>query len=353
MQPRQPPATSAPLPLPLPVFDGHNDVLARLWLAGDGRGAAFFAGRASGHIDLARARTGGLVGGLFAIWVPGGANAAGVGTSTPPDHATARKAQMEMAQTLVHMAQDRPDALHLCRTRAQIEAAVRANAIAAVMHLEGCEGIGPDLAELEVLHGLGLRSLGPVWSRPNIFGHGVPFRHNASPDIGPGLTEAGVRLVRACNAQRVLIDLSHLNEAGFWDVARLSTAPLVATHSNAHALCPASRNLTDRQLAAIADSGGLVGLNLAVDFLRPDGRRDPATPLAVAVRHLAHLVDRLGEGGVALGSDFDGATMPAQIGSAAGLPALALAMEAADFGPTLIRRILWGNWLDLLGRVIG
>jgi membrane dipeptidase len=181
----------------------------------------------------------------------------------------------------------------------------------------------------------------------------VPFRFPSSPDIGPGLTEAGTRLVAACNALRILIDLSHLNEAGFWDVARLSHAPLVATHSNAHAICAASRNLTDKQLAAIRDSGGLVGVNYAVSFLRPDGARNADTPLDTVVDHLAYMVEHLGEDGVALGSDFDGALIAAGIGSVSGLPALIAAMRARDFGTALIEKVCYRNWLGVLERTFG
>ena len=93
--------------------------------------------------------------------------------------------------------------------------------IAGVMHMEGAEAIGPDLDALHLFHEMGLRSLGPVWSRPTIFGHGVPMDFPGTPDIGPGLTEAGKDLVRLCNALGIMIDLSHLNEAGFDDVAAL------------------------------------------------------------------------------------------------------------------------------------
>ncbi len=108
---------------------------------------------------------------------------------------------------------------------------------------------------LETWYAAGLRSLGPVWSRPNAFGHGVPFISPSSPDTGPGLTEAGRALVGRCAELGILVDLSHLNEAGFWDVAALEPGPLVATHSAAHALCATSRNLTDAQLDAIGESG--------------------------------------------------------------------------------------------------
>ena len=115
-----------------------------------------------------------------------------------------------------------------------------------------------------------------------------------------------------------MVDLSHLNEAGFWDVARADVAPLVASHSAAHALCQASRNLTDRQLDAIAASGGLVGIVYACPFLRPDFADVPDTPLALIARHAAYVAERIGVAHVALGSDFDGATIPAELGDVAG-----------------------------------
>jgi membrane dipeptidase len=172
---------------------------------------------------------------------------------------------------------------------------------------------------LYVLDQAGLRSLGIVWSRPNIFGYGVPFKFPDSPDTGPGLTEAGRRLVQICNRLGILIDLSHLNEKGFWDVAGLSGAPLVATHSGVHALCASTRNLTDKQLDAIKESGGLVGVNFHVGFLRADGQSNADTPLTEIVRHLNYMVDRMGIDHVALGSDFDGALMPQELGDVAGL----------------------------------
>lgn len=341
---------------PEPVFDGHNDLLFQLWREGDREGRSFFEGRPRGHIDLARMQAGGLLGGLFAIWTPNGANAIDEDDLVifPPVEADrARRAMFAMAATLIRMAAARPDAIRLCRSAVEIDAAVSVGAVAAVMHVEGCEGFGPDLDELHVLHAAGLRSLGPVWSRDNIFGCGVPFRFPAGPDTGSGLTDAGLRLVRACDALGVMVDMSHLNEAGFWDVARISDRPLMATHSNAHALCPSSRNLTDRQLAAIAERRGIVGLNFAVRFLRDDGRADRDTPLTLLVRHIEYLVERLGEGGVAFGSDFDGALTPRALRGADALPALLQVMRDAGFGETLIRRIAWGNWLDFLRRRLG
>src|SRR5206468_3587532 len=133
----------------------------------------------------------------------------------------------------------------------------------AVLHLEGAEAIDPGLEALSLWYAAGLRSLGPVWSRPNAFAEGVPFVSPSTPDTGPGLSDRGRALVAACAELGILIDVSHLNQAGFWDLARLELGPVVASHSAAHALCPTSRNLTDAQLDEIGASGGVVGIVFA------------------------------------------------------------------------------------------
>jgi len=346
----------------LQVFDGHNDTLLRLLRKGL-EPASLLERSMEGHIDLPRARDGGFAGGLFAAFTPSSREPAPDAPAPPPaadrtaaptvDVATAQRATLAMLARLQRLARLPEARLAVCRDVAAIRRCLADGTLAAVFHIEGAEAIDTDLDALDVLHAAGLRSLGLVWSRSNAFGHGVPFRFPSSPDTGPGLTDAGKALVRACNGLRILIDLSHLNEAGFWDVARLTDAPLVASHSNAHALCPTSRNLTDRQLAAIRESGGLVGLNLAVDFLRPDGTTNADTPLEIAVRHVDHLVRHLGIDGVGIGSDFDGCTVLAAIGDVAGLPHLFEALAAHGYGADDLRKIAHGNWLGVLKRTWG
>jgi membrane dipeptidase len=270
-----------------------------------------------------------------------------------PGLAEAQSATSAMTALLLRIERSAAGQVRVCRSVAEIRSAMASGALATVLHIEGAEAIDPDLHALDVLHAAGLRSLGPVWSRANIFGHGVPFRFPSSPDTGPGLTDRGKALVRRCNALRILIDLSHMNEQGFWDVARLSEAPLVATHSNVHALSPTSRNLTARQLAAIRESRGVVGLNYACGFLREDGKMQADTDLELLLRHLDALLEALGEDGVALGSDFDGATIPAAIGDVTGVPRLLDAMLAHGYGPTLVRKIACDNWLSVLQRTWG
>jgi membrane dipeptidase len=159
--------------------------------------------------------------------------------------------------------------------------------------------------------------------------------------------------VKRCNELGVLVDLSHMNAEGFRDIAGITTKPLVATHSNVHALSNSSRNLMDWQLDAIRESGGVVGLNYAVPFIREDGRQTSDTPMTTMIRHLDYLIGKLGEDGVALGSDFDGALVPAEVGDVSGLPALVGAMRQAGYGEELVNRICRDNWKDVLRRTIG
>lgn len=344
-------------------FDGHNDALLRLWRQDNDGVAAFLEGEDRGQLDLPRAQAGGMVGGLYAIFVPSEGKQSttapvdtvpyAIPVPPPPELTHAQRATIEMVSLLLRIAERSDGRVRVARSVADIRASKKAGAHAPVLHIEGCEALDPDFKMLDVLHAAGLRSLGPVWSRSNIFGHGVPFRYPSSPDTGDGLTDLGKELIKRCNEMRLLIDLSHMNEKGFWDIAKLSTAPLVATHSNAHALCASSRNLTDKQLSAIRETGGLVGVNYAVSFLRPDGSRNAATPLDTVVDHIAYLVDRLGEDGVGLGSDFDGAMIPVGINSASGIPNLVAAMRARQFDDALIAKICFENWMRVLAQTWG
>lgn len=353
------------------VFDGHNDVLLRLWrhaAAGADPVAEFMEGpdvlghasEQRGHIDRLRARSGGLAGGLCAIYIPSGH----LEFAKPDDkghYATPLAAPLERQPSLdtalemmaIALRIGRAGGWRICRSVDDITTAMKDRVFAAVLHMEGCEPLDADLSALETFHAAGLRSLGPVWSRHNIFGHGVPFAYPMSPDTGPGLTEAGKRLIRECNRLGILVDLAHITEKGFWDVAELSEKPLVVSHSNAHAITPVARNLTDRQLDAVRESNGLVGLNFAVAMLRPDGREDAGTPITDMVRHIDYLVERLGVEGVAIGSDFDGATVPAEIGDASGLQKLVDGLHAAGYDQADLDRICRGNWLRVLADTWG
>jgi membrane dipeptidase len=314
-------------------IDGHNDLVLHRW-----------RGEPTNHMDLEAAREAGFAGGFFAIYVP---------SPNVPDPTEVPYAVPLPDPIPFEQASRVADELYDVLCALPVRQATRTGdfeegEVAAIVHLEGAEPIAPDLSNLESWYGRGVRSIGLTWSRPNAFAEGVPFRFPSGADTGPGLTPAGKELVRACNRLGILVDVSHLNAAGFWDVARVSNAPLVATHSNAHALCAASRNLADDQLDAIRDSGGVVGVNFAVTFLREDGMQIPESPLSEIVRHVDYLVERMGVDHVAFGSDFDGAVVPEDLGGAAGFPKLADALNDAGYGEAEVAKISHANWLRVL-----
>lgn len=344
-------------------FDGHNDFLLRLMFTPEAREETWLGHTGKGHLDLQRMKQAGFAGGLFAIFVPP------ISGGPPPDfsalmanppydlpmppemtHTQAQPMAMTMAGLLHWMERTAPQDFKVCRSASEIQTAISNDIIAGVMHMEGAEAIGPDLDALYLFHDMGLRSLGPVWSRPTIFGHGVPMKFPGTPDIGQGLTEKGKDLIRLCNELGILIDLSHMNEAGFNDVASISNAPLVATHSNAFALCESPRNLTDRQLAQIRETGGMVGFNYATFYLREDGTAAANMDWDPLLRHMDYLISHLGEDHVGLGSDFDGCIVPELIGDVTGVPRLLEALEKHGYGETLIKKLARDNWLACLAR---
>lgn len=349
----------------VPIFDGHNDTLTQIRNAPEDSGRSFLERSDRGHVDLPRAREGGLAGGFFAIFTanprwertilplvgPDGIEVPGGRTvPLPPrlDRRTALEYTLSVISDLYRWEEDAAGAMEVVCTTGDLRRCLEDGTFAAILHIEGVECLDTSLQTLDVLVQAGLRSLGPVWSRPNAFGHGVPFDFPGAPDTGPGLTAAGKRLVGRCNQLGVMVDLSHLNEKGFWDVARLTQAPLVATHSCAWALAPSPRNLTDAQLDAIKESGGLVGINFHKGFLRGDGDTTAQTSVSEIARHARYVADRIGVEHVALGSDFDGATMPDDLPDAAALPRLVEALGEAGFDATDLERIGTGNWIRIL-----
>jgi len=350
-----------------PIFDGHNDTILSMIKTG----RSLLDRSEDGHIDLPRSRQGGLGGGFFAIYIrdPVMAETSAPGDLSPErvlniygDERTwpepmaldyAQSTALDLFGRLLRVPQASNGAVKIVRTTAELQDCLDRGTFAMLMHFEGAEPLDPDGQALETFYAAGLRSVGLTHSRRNRFAKGVPFKFPHSPDTGEGLTDAGKTLVRQLNRRKVMIDLSHLNEKGFWDVASISDAPLVATHSNAWALSNTPRNLTDKQMDAVRKSQGVAGLNFHVGFLREDGGRDANTPISRMVDHVRYMVDRMSVDCVALGSDFDGATMPAELKDAAGLPKLMQALADRGFSRDDLKKIAHGNWVRILRQTWG
>ncbi|MEF8780279.1 MAG: membrane dipeptidase [Haloferacaceae archaeon] len=358
------------------VVDGHNDALLRVYEAidgdveGDGSADAdgphptalsFRSGR-GGDVDLPRAIEGGLAAGFFAAFVsndldPGSPDLSAVdfesGELPPPIDPEVAAAVTRDQLALLSRWADADGRFRLVGSIADLDACLAGDCVGAIPHVEGAGAVAPDLSNLGELVDAGLRSVGLAWSRPNAFARGVPFVHGATPDVGPGLTDAGRALVRACNERGLVVDCAHLNAAGLRDVLAETAHPPVVSHAGAHAICPSSRNLTDEQLRAIADRDGVVGLTFATRFLHPDGDGDSDLPLSCPLDHLDHLVDVAGLEHVALGSDFDGATVLSDVGDVAGLPGLFDALEGRGYGRRECELLAHGNWRRVLAETWG
>lgn len=343
----------------IPIFDGHNDTMLHYYKKPRGKTNSFFEETEEGHIDYPRAQKGWLAGGFFALYSPNEdfsldqyltetEDGYTFPLSPPRDRQPALEDILKMAAILLRTEEESEGRFKIVRTHAELKDCIDKGVMAAIMHIEGAEAIDTSLDTLDVLYQAGLRSIGPVWSRQNAFGSGVPFSFPLHPDSGDGLTNAGKDLVKRCNELKMMIDLSHITAKGFWDVAKLSNAPLVATHSNVYTLSNSARNLTDDQLGAIADTDGMVGLNYAVGFLWDNGHKNQDMPLSIMLNHLDYLLDKLGEDRVGLGSDFDGAPIPNEIKDVTGLPNLIKAMRDHGYSEDLVEKIAYKNWLRVL-----
>ena len=344
------------------IFDGHNDILHKINNSANPMDSRAFLAGGDGQMDYPRALQGEYCGGFFAVY-----------TSNPPEvpsaeermiltdegyhvplapalpYDYAQSSAMGMIQLLKKIESDSLGGLQIATSFKDLNEYLENNIMAAVLHLEGAEPILPSLDNLEEFYELGVRSLGITWSRPTACGHGVPFVYPGHPDSGPGLTDPGKRLVDACNQLGVMIDLAHLNEKGFWDVADRSSAPLVSSHTAAHALIPKARNLTDEQLRAVGESGGVVGVIFSVNDL--DGGKQPKedAPISAIIKHIQYVAALIGVDHVAFGSDFDGTKIPSQLGDISALQKLVALLEGSGFSLEEREKICWRNWLRVLG----
>lgn len=227
-----------------------------------------------------------------------------------------------------------------CRTAAEAEKAFDDGKTAAFLSVEGAELLDCSLARLEEAHALGVRAVNPTWNRPNV------LSGTNAEETGRGLSGQGKAFVRRAEELGVLVDVSHLSDPGFWDVAELLTGPFFASHSNSRQVFSHPRNLTDSQFTAIIEHDGVAGFNLYADFVGapPD--------LEAVAAHLDHWLDLGGEKNIALGGDLDGCT--ALAGGMAGLQdyeRLYHFLLERGYGQALVQDLFFNNLMRVVSKV--
>ena len=268
------------------IFDGHSDLLydvTRRRLAGETRVLE------RRHLD--RLRRGGIEGLVLALWYGRGGGQT-FWEGVPGAENAAHRLELMLSCAQAEFAEC--PWLAVVRTAEEAEAARASGKIYAFLGIEGMEGLDSPEA-LDRLTSLGLRLGMLTWNEQNAFAAG------AAQDPARGLTRPGREALRRMEGLGMRIDVSHLNDGGFWEVLKLARGPIVASHSNCRALCPHPRNLTDEQLRRLRDSGGVAGLNAHYKFVHEDPQRQTVWTLAL---HAAHMAEVMGVEHVACGFDF-------------------------------------------------
>jgi len=259
------------------VLDGHSDLLfdvTRRRLAGE----TYVLERR--HLE--RLRRGNVEGMVLSIW------------ADPEDGVSYRRRTEEILSCAEAEFGECPW-LEIVRTAAEAEAAKAAGKVYAFIGVEGMAAVGQDLAYIDRYAEFGARMGMLTWNEENTLATG------AKGDPQKGLTELGKQAVRRMESLGMTVDVSHLNDGGFWDVMRLTHGPVIASHSNCRALCDVRRNLTDEQLRAIRDTGGIVGVNVYHSFVHADPEKQTVETLA---QHACRMAEVVGVEHVACGFDF-------------------------------------------------
>lgn len=236
------------------------------------------------------------------------------------------------------------DCFALARCAQDVEQNRAEGKISAILTLEDGRAAGGRLERIRRFYEQDVRVITLTWNGENCFGS--PNCVDARV-MNRGLTPFGAQAVEYMNELGMLVDVSHLSDGGFWDVARISRKPFAATHSNCRALAPHPRNLTDGMLRALADSGGAAGLNFFPPFLSSDPKQQRSR-VEDMCRHVLHMLKVGGEDCIALGSDFDGIHGELEIGSPTDMPVLFGALEKAGLSARQLEKFAYGNVLRVL-----
>ena len=325
----------------IPYFDAHCDTIYRCLERGETSALDYGENRDEqrryyaasthlrkngGHIDLERGLRFSRCAQFFALFHDA--------AEAPADGLWAQCRRMH--DFFLRELADNADIARHCRTGGEVDAAVAEGKVAALLSIEGADLIDCDVHKVETVANWGVRLLNPVWNRAN----SLSGTNAEEPERG--LSPAGREFIRVLEEYAIYPDVSHLSDAGFWDLIHMARRPIVASHSNARAVCPHRRNLTDDQFRAIRDLGGVVGLNLYLSFVG-----EPTMDALVA--HVEHFLDLGGEKTLCLGGDLDGCeSLAAGMTGMQDVPRLYDALKARGYSETLLNDMFWNNLRRLI-----
>ena len=325
----------------IPYFDAHCDTVYRCLETGETSAldygdsreeqCRYYAASAhlrknGGHIDLERSRQFSRCAQFFALFHDA--------AEAPADGLWAQCRRMH--DFCLREMDDNADIVRHCRTGREVDETVAEWKTAALLSIEGADLIDCDVYKVETVAQWGVRLLNPVWNRANV----LSGTNAEEPERG--LSAAGRDFIHVLEEHAIYPDVSHLSDAGFWDLVHIARRPIVASHSNARAVCPHRRNLTDDQFRAIRDLGGVVGLNLYLDFVG-----QPTMDALVA--HVEHFLALDGEKTLCLGGDLDGCeALAAGMTGMQDVPKLYEALKARGYSDALLEAIFW----NILRRLI-
>ena len=315
-------------------FDLHCDTVSTQIARSGGKTHLL---RNTGHLDLERLRKSGSLAQVFAVFLPTHEAAAEVGITVGP-----KELFGQIYACYQKELQANSDILAPALCGADILANDRAGRLSAILSIEDCVLLNGSLRRIGTLYRKGVRIMTLTWNYENSLGYPT------SPipaDMTQGLKPFGADAVRKMQELGILVDVSHLSDGGFQDVARLSRQshiPFAATHSCARALCPHPRNLTDKMLKVIGETGSVCGINFSAHFL--NGLTQNYTKTDDIVQCARHIRNQAGIDALALGSDFDGIDSELEFKDCSGLPQLADAL-AMYFPADEVEKICWKNAL--------
>lgn len=322
------------------IFDGHSDIFTDVTIK-----------RLEGETDvlrkyhLPRLRKGGVEGGCFVLWVD------------PPYTSDYMKRTEQMMNAINAEVKECDDVMIVHNTK-EIAEAKQNGKFYILLGAEGLASLGQDIEKLDKLYDFGVRECMLTWNEQNMLATGV------QGDAARGLTPLGRQVVQRMENKKMIVDVSHLNERSFWDVMEVATKPVIASHSNAKALCDAARNLTDEQLKAIQQTGGLVGLNSFNLFV---SQNIPEQTIDRFVEHAAYIAEKIGVSHIAFGFDFfeflstdsmksysdQDTSYTVGLEDCSKLPILIEKLKKIGFSQAELEQICYKNWHNLIQTVLG